>query len=102
MRSKIFRLPDVAGCTGLGRSTVYQKVADKTFPPPIPLGARAVGWLESEVSAWLDARIAGKGDAEVRSIVEKLVSARKGDAEVRSIVEKLVSARKADSEGAQS
>jgi len=30
---------------------------DGTFPKPIKLGARAVGWLESEIEEWLQARI---------------------------------------------
>jgi len=28
------------------------------FPKPLPIGLRAVGWLESEVDAWLETRIA--------------------------------------------
>ena len=29
-----------------------------TFPAPVPLGGRVVGWIEAEVHAWLTARIA--------------------------------------------
>ena len=31
--------------------------AEGTFPRPIPLGLRAVGWLESEINAWLDQQV---------------------------------------------
>jgi len=33
--------------TGLSRSTIYQTIKDGVFPKPVPLGPRAVGWLES-------------------------------------------------------
>jgi prophage regulatory protein len=54
----ILRRPQVEARVGLKRSTLYQRVADGTFPPPVRLGSRAVGWLESEVSDWLRARVA--------------------------------------------
>ena len=43
--------------TGLSRSTIYQYSKDGAFPKPVPLGPRAVGWLESEVSKWIAARV---------------------------------------------
>jgi len=33
------------------------------FPPQIPLGARAVGWLESEIIEWLQERIQERNTA---------------------------------------
>lgn len=53
----IIRLPLVKARTGLSRSSIYLKIADGTFPAPIGLGARSVGWLESEVIAWINDRI---------------------------------------------
>jgi prophage regulatory protein len=43
--------------TGLSRSTIYQYIKDGAFPKPVPLGPRAVGWLESDVSQWIAARV---------------------------------------------
>jgi prophage regulatory protein len=43
--------------TGLSRSTIYQYIKDGIFPKPVPLGPRAVGWLESEVSEWIAERV---------------------------------------------
>ena len=43
--------------TGLSRSTIYQYIKDGAFPKPVPLGPRAVGWLESEVSDWIGERV---------------------------------------------
>jgi len=50
------RLPEVISITGLGRSSIYRGVASRSFPSPYKLGARAVGWLRSEVIAWLMSR----------------------------------------------
>ena len=53
--------------TGLSRSTIYQYIKDGFFPKPVPLGPRAVGWLESDVSDWIAARVqrarSGSGQA---------------------------------------
>ena len=58
----IIRLPEVLNRTGLGRSTVYLKIANGTFPKPISLGARAVGWLESDVTNWVLEQVKGGGN----------------------------------------
>lgn len=57
MSHKILRLPTVKEKTGLSRSTIYLRVSKKEFPAPISLGARAVGWIESEIEAWLSAQV---------------------------------------------
>jgi len=54
---QILRLPAVKVRTGLSRSTIYQRVAEGNFPPPINLGARAVGWLETEIISWIAAQV---------------------------------------------
>ena len=53
----ILRRRQVELRTGLSRSTLYQYIKDGFFPKPVPLGPRAVGWLESDVSDWIAARI---------------------------------------------
>ena len=54
----ILRRRVVEARTGLSRSTIYLRMAQGTFPKSIPLGPRAIGWLESEVEAWLQAQVA--------------------------------------------
>ena len=62
---RIVRLPAVQARTGLGRSTIYVRLAEGSFPRPVQLGARAVGWIESEVDEWIRKQIAlSRGDAE--------------------------------------
>ncbi|WP_325381766.1 AlpA family transcriptional regulator [Edaphobacter sp.] len=56
-RVMILRRKQVENRTGLSRSTIYLRVAQGTFPKAVSLGARAVGWLESEVDEWLNARV---------------------------------------------
>jgi prophage regulatory protein len=55
---KILRLRQVCEVTGLCRSMIYQMEADLRFPQRVKIGVRAVGWLDSEVHAWLIRRIA--------------------------------------------
>ncbi len=56
-RVMILRRKQVEQRTGLSRSTIYLRVAQGTFPKAVSLGARAVGWLESEIDEWLNARV---------------------------------------------
>jgi prophage regulatory protein len=49
----ILRLPQVKVRVGLSRSSIYAAMADGRFPSSIELGPRAVGWLDSEIDAWL-------------------------------------------------
>ena len=61
----ILRCKQVQVRTGLARSTIYLNIKSGTFPRPVPLGARAVGWLESEVSDWIAERVRiARGDAK--------------------------------------
>ena len=57
MANAILRLPQVKIKVGLSRSSIYSAVAEKRFPQPVHLGARAVGWLESEVDEWVNKQI---------------------------------------------
>ncbi len=63
----ILRRRQVEARTGLCRSSIYARLTpnakrpgdfDPSFPRPIYIGAKAVGWLETEIDAWLTAQIA--------------------------------------------
>lgn len=60
----ILRRKQVEARTGLSRSSIYE-LMKQDFPKPISLGPRSVGWVESEIRAWIEQRIAEsrKGDA---------------------------------------
>jgi prophage regulatory protein len=60
---RFLRRPEVERVTGLGRSTIYDKMASGEFPKPVPLSGGAVGWLESEIAAWQEKLIAARDSA---------------------------------------
>lgn len=62
----ILRRKQVEARTGLSRSSIYARLRrnpkrpgdyDPTFPTPVSVGAKAVGWVESEIEAWIAAQI---------------------------------------------
>lgn len=61
---RIIRLKEVIDSTGLGRSTIYKYIGEGTFPKPVSLGDRCVGWVASEVHGWILARIEERDSAE--------------------------------------
>ena len=65
-KRRIVRRDEVSKLTGLARATIYKKVADGSFPAPIRLGARSVGWRLSDIVAWLEAPERRWDPSEVR------------------------------------
>lgn len=57
MTIRFLRRPEVEKTTGLSRSTIYLRMEQGTFPKPIPLGGRLVGWKESDIQQWIEDRI---------------------------------------------
>ena len=55
--SKILRLRQVMAKTGLARSTIYDLIKKESFPKPIKLAAKIVGWLENEIEEWISTQI---------------------------------------------
>lgn len=54
---KLRRLPFVMDATGCGKSTIYAGVKAGTFPAPVRLSARAVGWREEDLDKWVSERV---------------------------------------------
>lgn len=73
----ILRRPQVLAFAGYSPATLYRRIAEGLWPRPVALGPRAVGWPAHDVDALNAARIAGKSDAEIRTLVDKLHAARK-------------------------
>jgi prophage regulatory protein len=48
----------VEAMTGLGRSSIYARMANGTFPKPVKLSTRMVRWVSSDIQGWLNDRIA--------------------------------------------
>ncbi|MBF6570415.1 MAG: AlpA family phage regulatory protein [Candidatus Binataceae bacterium] len=53
MSERILDLAGVQAKVPWSRTTIWRKVRNREFPPPISLGGRRVGWLESEVLKWI-------------------------------------------------
>ena len=66
-QKRLIRLPEVLSRTGYGRTTIYRKMEDGSFPRSVKLGgppidpnvfdSRAIAWIEDEVEQWIDSRI---------------------------------------------
>ena len=73
----ILRMPEVKAESGLrSHASVYTNIRNGLFTVPVPIGQRAVGWPDHEVTAINAARIAGKTDDQIRELVDKLHQAR--------------------------
>jgi prophage regulatory protein len=54
----LIRRREVERLTALSRSRIYDLMKQGAFPRPVALGAMSVAWVESEIQAWIAARIA--------------------------------------------
>lgn len=63
MSERVLRIKQTVQKSGKSRSAIYYDISQGTFPKPIRIGARSVGWLETEVDAWILSKRAAK-DAE--------------------------------------
>jgi prophage regulatory protein len=58
--NRIVRKKELPKFTGLQRTTIDDLIRAGSFPKPIPLAKRSVGWLESELLDWQRARVADR------------------------------------------
>jgi len=63
MTKRFLRRPLVEEITGLPTSSLYDEIAKGRFPKPVKLSASRVAWLEDEVLAWQEARIAARDES---------------------------------------
>lgn len=59
---KFLRRRDVCAATGLPVSTLYALMQRGAFPRPVRTSPGRVGWLQSEISAWQQARISERDE----------------------------------------
>ena len=73
----ILRMPAVKAETGhRSHASIYNAIRVGLFTSPVPIGQRAVGWPSDEVQAINAARIAGKSEADIRELVNRLHAKR--------------------------
>ena len=49
---RFLRLPAVIDAVGIKRTAIYERIKAGTFPAPVQLGPRAVGWDAAELADW--------------------------------------------------
>ena len=76
MSVSILRLPRVIDRFGRRRSAIYDDIARGVITRPVAIGPRSVGWPAEEIDIIIGARIAGRGEEEMRAIVDRLHAAR--------------------------
>ena len=67
LKIRIIRLNEVLSSTGYGRTSIYRKMEEGTFPKSLKLGgppkdpsifdSRAIAWIEDEIDQWVEDRI---------------------------------------------
>jgi prophage regulatory protein len=50
---RILKLPDTKRVSGLSSSEIYRRMDAGTFPRPVKISAKAVGWKMSAIQAWI-------------------------------------------------
>lgn len=58
--ARMLRLREVCHRTGLSRTTIWRLERRGEFPAHRQISQNAVGWLEREVSAWIESRGPGE------------------------------------------
>ncbi|MCY4654943.1 MAG: AlpA family transcriptional regulator [Dehalococcoidia bacterium] len=61
---KVLRLPAVLARVGISRSTLWRLIQANSFPKPIRLGGRSVGWIEAEIDDWILSRARAEGNGK--------------------------------------
>ena len=84
-QKRLIRLPEVLSRTGYGRTTIYRKMEDGSFPRSVKLGgppiypnvfdSRAIAWIEAEVEQWIESRIEERDSVESNKAKSKLIYA---------------------------
>ncbi|WP_186100875.1 helix-turn-helix transcriptional regulator [Burkholderia gladioli] len=63
MAFKVLRLIGVLDTVGVKKTTLYRWIREGTFPAPVQLGTRSVGWLATDVQQWVESRQSTRGQA---------------------------------------
>lgn len=73
----ILRMQSVKNETGhRSHASIYNAIKAGLFTKPVLIGERSVGWPDYEVKAINSARIAGKSEADIRDLVNRLHALR--------------------------
>jgi prophage regulatory protein len=73
----MLRKKDVCRATGhASQTSLHNMVKAGTLTKPVAIGARAVAWPDYEIAAINAARVAGRSDEQLRTLVDQLHARR--------------------------
>lgn len=52
----------VLDIVGFSQATLYRHMAAGTFPRPVMITWRKIGWLESDIEDWIKAKVDARND----------------------------------------
>lgn len=92
---RLLKKPEVLRLTAKSNTTHYSDINNGLMTPPCRLGKNSVAWPEHEIEAINAARIAGKTDHEIKTLVTKLIVLRKtasskSESELRTAISHLL------------
>ena len=58
--ARFMRLAEVLEMTGMGKTFIYARMKEETFPQQFQLGSRTVVWSEQEVIIWMEEQMASR------------------------------------------
>ena len=73
---RIERKQEVLDKIRISRSTLYLRIQQGLFVPPISLGKRAVGWIEHETDEILTAYASGQSEEKIKELVQNILANR--------------------------
>lgn len=59
---KFLRLAQVKERIGLSSPSIYRLISAEKFPAPVRIGPNSSVWIESEIDAWSEKRVAERDD----------------------------------------
>lgn len=87
MAERFISMDEVLDRIGFSKSHLYRRIAEGSFPQPVPLGPQKIGFLEREVEDWITARLRardeGEGAAARRQLARHAVASRRREQVVR-------------------
>ena len=67
--TRILRAPEVVARVGLSRVSIWRRERCGDFPARRQLGPNCVGWVESEIAAWIESRPVAAADTDAAESV---------------------------------
>lgn len=70
------RLPELLEQLAVGKTTLYARIKQGTFPSPVKFGERVSAWLEHEVNTVVNAYMRSATKEDLQKLVAQLMIAR--------------------------